>query len=267
MNSDTLISPKISVVTICYNCVNEIERTILSVINQNYSNIEYIVIDGGSNDGTVNVIEKYLSHIAVFVSESDKGIYDAMNKGIDKATGEWICFINSGDLFCDNMVLSEFFAINYDADVLYGDVIIDYSQYGRILKTFNLLKDENIPLDICHQSTFIRTKILKKYMYDISFKIYADINAFYLMWQDGYKYQYIPKAIAVFEGLEGISSTHLLKGWCESMRVRNYKWYNSILYWEMLVKVLIKKLILFLIGGELYNKMKFNRLASKYIKI
>ena len=102
-------SPLISVVTVSYNAVDTIERTILSVLNQTYSDIEYIIIDGGSTDGTVDLIKKYADKITYWVSEPDQGIYDAMNKGIDVATGEWINFMNSGDSFYRQDVLSSLF--------------------------------------------------------------------------------------------------------------------------------------------------------------
>lgn len=118
-----MIQPKISVVTVCYNAINDIEKTILSVINQTYSNIEYIIIDGGSTDGTMDIVNKYKDKIDVIVSEPDKGIYDAMNKGIDRATGDWINFMNAGDCFFNNVALENVFPRNYESvnfDILYG---------------------------------------------------------------------------------------------------------------------------------------------------
>ena len=118
-----MIQPKISVVTVCYNAVNDIEKTILSVINQTYPNIEYLIIDGGSKDGTMDIVNKYKDKIDVIVSEPDKGIYDAMNKGIDRATGDWINFMNAGDCFYNNVALESVFPRNYESvnfDILYG---------------------------------------------------------------------------------------------------------------------------------------------------
>ena len=98
-------NPKISVITVCFNAVETIEETILSVINQTYSNIEYIIIDGASTDGTVDIVNKYRDKIACFVSEPDKGIYDAMNKAVKVAKGDWLFFINSDDVFINNECL------------------------------------------------------------------------------------------------------------------------------------------------------------------
>lgn len=108
---------KITVVTVCYNAVNEIEKTIRSVLSQTYPDKEYIVIDGGSTDGTVDIIRKYADRIDYWISEPDGGIYEGMTKGIEHATGDYINFMNAGDLFFDNHVLDEVFAgRNYDED-------------------------------------------------------------------------------------------------------------------------------------------------------
>ena len=118
--TDTLIS----IVTVSYNAVLTIEQTILSVINQTYPNVEYIIIDGGSTDGTVDIIKKYEDKIAYWVSEPDKGIYDAMNKGVVVATGEWINFMNAGDIFTDGDVIDKLFHQNIIINrvgIVFGD--------------------------------------------------------------------------------------------------------------------------------------------------
>ena len=122
---------KISVVTVCYNAADTIEKTMLSVLNQTYHDIEYIIIDGGSTDGTVEIIRKYADRIAYWVSEPDKGIYDAMNKGIKVATGEWINFMNAGDEFVDEGVIEKLFQ-NRTIDtvgVVFGD---DYNLFFQL---------------------------------------------------------------------------------------------------------------------------------------
>ena len=129
--------PLISVVTICYNAKNDLEKTILSVLSQTYQDIEYIIIDGGSTDGTVDIIHKYSERLFYWISEPDKGIYDAMNKGMDRATGSWINFMNAGDTFCDNEVIKNIFGYNdlSDYSVIYGDCYVsklNQLQYYRM---------------------------------------------------------------------------------------------------------------------------------------
>ena len=92
-------APIISVITVCYNVASTIEKTMLSVLNQTYKNLEYIIIDGNSTDGTVDIIKKYAERLTFWISEPDKGIYDAMNKGIVKATGKFLIFMNAGGEF------------------------------------------------------------------------------------------------------------------------------------------------------------------------
>ena len=126
---------KITIITVSYNAATSIEPTILSVINQTYPNIEYIVIDGGSNDGTVDIIKKYQNKISYWVSEPDKGIYDAMNKGIRMATGDWINFMNAGDtFFCDTSLNLLFIPEpESDIDIIYGDTEFIYA-FGKYVR-------------------------------------------------------------------------------------------------------------------------------------
>ena len=116
--------PLISIITISYNAANTIERTILSIINQTYSNIEYIIEDGKSKDGTLDIVNKYKHQISAIYSEKDKGIFDAMNKALHRSTGEWIIFMNAGDTFHNNEVISNIFEtqIPKEISVIYGDV-------------------------------------------------------------------------------------------------------------------------------------------------
>lgn len=118
-------NPLITVITVVYNGEKYLEETILSVINQSYENIEYIIIDGGSTDGTLDIIKKYEDKIAYWVSEKDKGIYDAMNKGIKTATGEWLNFMNAGDHFYSRDILAKLFDnLNQDEyDLIYSDIL------------------------------------------------------------------------------------------------------------------------------------------------
>ena len=115
-----MYTPKISIVTIAYNCEKEIEETILSVINQQYDNKEYLIIDGASKDGTMDIVDKYRDKIDVIISEPDKGRSDAFNKGIAHATGDYIVMMNAGDLLADDALNK--FARNYEPgyDVIKG---------------------------------------------------------------------------------------------------------------------------------------------------
>lgn len=117
-------APLLSVITVVYNSVNLLESTIESVTNQEYPNIEYIIIDGGSTDGTVDIIKKFESVIDFWISEPDTGIYDAMNKGIAKASGEWISLMNSGDLYSSSTALNFLNNCRVDVDIYYSDTIL-----------------------------------------------------------------------------------------------------------------------------------------------
>ena len=126
MLHDKHIHVKVSIITVVRNAVGKIEPTVRSVLSQDYGNVEYIVIDGGSTDGTVDIINRYRDRMASFVSERDEGIYDALNKGVMQATGDWIGIMNAGDVFAADDVLSRIFGSsenNLCCDVIYGDSI------------------------------------------------------------------------------------------------------------------------------------------------
>lgn len=170
--------PKLSVITINLNNVDGLRKTITSVINQIFSDYEYIIIDGGSTDGSVEVIKEYAEKITYWVSEPDKGIYNAMNKGILKAKGEYLQFLNSGDWLVDNKVLTQVFVNYKNADILYGDLIRHYEEGNETLQTFKnttfnlqcLIYNQSLP----HPASFIKSKLFENDLYDENFKIMSD---------------------------------------------------------------------------------------------
>lgn len=169
--------PRITVVTVVYNGVETLEETILSVIGQTYTDFEYIIIDGGSNDGTLDIIKKYENNISSWISEPDKGIFDAMNKGLQRANGEWLNFMNSGDMFYNSSILRDVFSDNFvEIDMIYGDVCL----YDEKDIYFFKCKTNKVKINlnaVCHQSVFIKTKLHPPFSLDL--KLSADHEIIY----------------------------------------------------------------------------------------
>jgi glycosyltransferase len=176
------MTPKVSITTVCYNSADTIEDTILSVINQDYENIEYLIIDGGSTDATLDIVEKYKSRIAKVVSEKDQGLYDAINKGIELATGDIIGNLNSDDFYIDNKVISDSIATfqKEKTDLLYSDLYyvdaIDTNKVKRYWKSGKYKKGAFLrgwmpP----HPTFFVKKEIYEKYgLFNLSLKSAAD---------------------------------------------------------------------------------------------
>ena len=174
--------PTLSIITICYNIKDEIARTCESIVNQTWQDFEWIVVDGGSTDGTVEVLKKYQNRMSVFISEPDKGVYNAMNKGIKLAQGKWLNFMNGGDCFAANDVLEKVFKDKkYDADILYGYANVIGVNDSTCLKEHpdNISKIFLKKNTICHQASFIRKTIFKDFgLYDETLKISSDWEKF-----------------------------------------------------------------------------------------
>ncbi len=178
---------KISIITVCFNSEKTLERTIGSVISQDYKNIEYILIDGGSNDNTLNIIDKYKQHISTIVSEKDKGIYDGINKGIQKATGDIISLIHANDIFVNSNVISKiinFFQNNPNADIVLSDLAFKKNlDDKKITRYYSAQNFKSWMLRIGysppHLSAFFRTGVFKKVgLYQTNFKIAGDFDYF-----------------------------------------------------------------------------------------
>lgn len=189
--------PLISVITVCFNSVKTMEKTIQSVLEQTYKNIEYIIIDGGSTDGTLDIINKYKDKISYIVSEKDAGIYDAMNKGSAVATGEYLNFMNSDDYFFNNSSIEECLPyLDGQNDIVYGDVEVRYDKLKFVKKKLPPKYLWAAPAN--HQSSFIRRDAMLKYGYNISNKIVADYEFFLSVYYGGGKVIKINKTIASF---------------------------------------------------------------------
>ncbi len=171
--------PLISIITVSYNEENNIENTINSVINQSYTNIEYIIVDGGSTDKTINIIKKYEYHIDYYISEKDDGIYDAMNKGIALSNGKYLFFLNSGDSIVDGDTI-KFMVENMNhksPSILYGKVILRSSEGEALGENLKELSDDNILIGypIPHQSTLFPAEFFNSIgYYDINYSLAAD---------------------------------------------------------------------------------------------
>ncbi len=199
IEQSNLSKDKVTIVTVVYNGEQEIEDTIKSIVEQTYKNIEYIVIDGASNDNTVSIIKRYDDKIDYWVSEKDNGIYDAMNKAIDLATGDWINFMNAGDTFASHDILEKVFTQNdvSDYDVIYGN---NYYKGDNFLKK-QIARNLNIlykGMAFNHQSSFIKLSIIKKYKFDPIWRIQCEYDLFMKLYLNNYKFKHVNEVVAIY---------------------------------------------------------------------
>ncbi len=219
-----------SVITVCFNAEKEIRKTMDSVLGQDYTDYEYLVIDGASKDGTVSVAESYLPRFEEkgitlrIISEPDRGVYDAMNKALKKAAGQFVNFMNAGDAFHDSAVLSKVaehlmsLSPERKPDVVYGDFqkVSDGEAVTYTVQPIDRLTQNMI---FCHQATFIRKSTHRKYPYDQRYGIVADYNSFLKMYRKGAEFDYLPVILADYD-LSGISSRSTAKTFREIYQVR-----------------------------------------------
>lgn len=209
-------TPKFSVITVCYNAEATIEDTIQSVISQTYHHVEYIIVDGASKDRTMDIVNRYREHIAIVVSEPDKGLYDAMNKGIGLATGDYLCFLNAGDSFHEDDTLQQMVHSIHTPqlpDVLYGETeLVDHE--GHFLRMRRLSAPEVLTwksfrqgMLVCHQAFFPRRDLVMPY--DLRYRFSADFD-----W-----------CIKIMKKSKVLHNTHLtlIDYLAEGMTTRNHK--------------------------------------------
>ena len=198
---------KLSIITINYNNKDGLQKTIDSVISQTFKDFEWIIIDGGSTDGSKELIEKYSQHITYWVSEPDKGIYNAMNKGIVKAKGEYLYFLNSGDCLFNKYVLKNIFSTQHNGDILYGNnknskdnFIISETIYPNQLTIKFFIKGP-----ISHQATFIKKKCFETRLYDESMRYCSDSKLFIILMMNNYEFEFLNQFVAIVD-TTGVSS-------------------------------------------------------------
>jgi glycosyltransferase involved in cell wall biosynthesis len=210
-------SPLISIITVVYNCSNTLEETILSVINQDFDNFEYIIIDGASTDGSTEIIKKYQDKITYWISEPDKGIYDAMNKGIKLSKGEWSYFMNAGDSFYDSKLLSNIKNLLEDSvyDVVVGKVKI----YNNINNSFGYFPEFDANFinynprylfntHLCHQAIFVKTLSYKHVdSFNLDYKVFSDFNSVFSIIKIANGFKKIDLVIANYN-LDGVSANY-----------------------------------------------------------
>lgn len=258
---------KVSIITVVYNGVPAIESTLKSVISQNYANKEFIVIDGNSTDGTQALLKTYEEKIDCLISEPDKGIYDAMNKGIKKSNGDWIIFMNSGDLFCSDTVLSDIFAgRQYDkTGVIYGDSIVAYPFGSYQLKPRAFTKNDKI-LPFCHQAAFAKRDLLAENPFDLTYKVVADYDQFFRLLTKGVIFHYTDIAVCIYDPT-GFSSRNVLRMYKEVATITRAV--HSPSYYGSCLVIYIKSLIFKLLPESIICKMKkkYYDTSPRYIKL
>jgi len=240
---------KVSVITVCYNAEKLIELTIRSVLSQIYPEVEFIVIDGGSQDGTLSIVNTYKDKISKIISEQDNGIYDAMNKGIRYATGDILYFLNSDDYFCDENVV--------------GDAVQEFEKVDRIGIIYGKLNFVNIPPQLAvyfqnyrfqfrskwhlliqsnpQQCFFVRKSVFEQIgVFDVHCRICADYDWFLRCWNQRVGIRFTDRFIAVYN-CQGVSFTGRYGGIMERIRVvyRNASFIEFIYY---LIVATIRKL-------------------------
>jgi len=262
--------PLVSIVTVTYNAAPYIEKTLESICSQGYKNIELIIIDGGSSDGTLEIIKKYKDDIAFYLSEADEGVYDAMNKGIDNANGKWINFMNAGDEFTLSSSVSMMIEkLQPETDIAIGGINtmdVNYKHLQR--KEFEGI-DNIWKYNPCyHQATFVKLKLMQKYKFDLHYKILSDYNFMFQVYIAGCTFQAIDFPVANYL-IGGLSEQNLTQVAVEGMSILSKYLENSEDIYNSRWYGLLQNANNFNISSQLFQKYlkEVEELKQKYKKI
>ena len=244
--------PIFSIITVTYNAGKVLENTILSVISQTYRNVEYIIVDGASKDNTLEIIGKYSKYISKMVSEPDKGLYDAMNKGIGMATGDYLCFLNAGDKFHDKETLQQIAETlkNKDLpDVIYGETAI-VDEVGNFLHMRRLSTPEHLNwrsfkqgMLVCHQAFLAKRELTLKHPYDMHYRFSADFDWCIRIMKEA-KCLHNTRLTLIDYQNEGMTTRNHKASLKERFRimVKHYGWVSTILHhcWFVIRLILVR---------------------------
>ena len=241
-----------SIITVTYNAGKVLEDTIQSVISQTYRNVEYIIVDGASKDNTLEIIGKYSKYISKMVSEPDKGLYDAMNKGIGMATGDYLCFLNAGDKFHDKETLQQIAETlkNKDLpDVIYGETAI-VDEAGNFLHMRRLSTPEHLNwrsfkqgMLVCHQAFLAKRELALKHPYDMHYRFSADFDWCIRIMKEA-KCLHNTRLTLIDYLNEGMTTRNHKASLKERFRImaKHYGWVSTILYhcWFVIRLILVR---------------------------
>ena len=202
-------SPRISIITVCFNAASVIEKTLASVVSQTYDNLEYLIIDGASKDDTLDIVDRYRDRIEScgrIVSEPDKGLYDAMNKGARLATGEWILFMNADDTFYDKDVVADvadFIRQHPEADVVFGNTEQVWD-YGTVISAPSQACVNN---KMCSspQASFVKTSLHNSHPFKLQYRYAADFEQFISFVQENKTFVHFDRLISRIQLSAGVT--------------------------------------------------------------
>ena len=255
--------PIISIITVCFNSEKHIEDTIKSVLSQKYNNLQYIIIDGGSKDKTMDIINKYKKEISTIISEPDKGISDAFNKGIQHAKGDLVGIVNSDDILLPESLLA--IATSYqkgEYDIYRGNSIIWNPISNKKYREYPSLKFSTTPIfvNVAHESTFVTLNAYKKFgTYDIDLHYTMDLDFFIRAYKLGAKFKHVNHDVVQFR-LGGATSTSMLKKRKDYIKMaynNNASKLHAHLYFLGMILIDLGKRTLDLFGPDLKKKIKY----------
>ena len=244
---------QLSVIVVSLNTKNKFLQTIKSIISQTYKNYEIIVVDGRSTDGTIKEIEKLKKNFSKIIIEKDKGLYDAMNKGSNLASGEWVIFLNSGDVFFNNQTLFNIFKQRViKHDIIYGDTQVKYENLNYFANSSIFLK-KTILMPFCHQSTIVKTDIVKKNKFSLKYKYSSDFDFFIKCFLKKRKFYNSNLTISrvIANGLSDINRQKVYSENIQILRNYNYNFFLILNIWLFKLLTLAKDSLKFILPKKL----------------